>query len=260
MIPRHQSFLLVILLLASVGMGVMLWQMRERAHQRLLDGEDSAPTQAPAVTPAQEFTLLVANDSDGSMQPQAHTLPLPADPGARARAILGKLLEVYAAPGAVHPVPGGANSITQVFLLPAQPLYTTTPVKPVVENRPAPGGPATHPAVGSSSALPTTAADPGSGVADPSSMQNATPAPEPTTPQLAVVNLTSAFANNHPSGLEAETLTILSLCATLHANLPRVTQVRFLVDGQPRPTLAGHADLTRSYLTSDTAGVSGSQP
>jgi hypothetical protein len=27
-----------------------------------------------------------------------------------------------------------------------------------------------------------------------------------------------------------------------------VRQVRFLVDGQPKETLAGHADLTRSYL------------
>jgi hypothetical protein len=65
---------------------------------------------------------------------------------------------------------------------------------------------------------------------------------------LAVVNLTSAFVASHPSGIEPETLTMLSICGTLHANLPRVTQVRFLVDGQPRATLAGHADLTRTYL------------
>ena len=42
---------------------------------------------------------------------------------------------------------------------------------------------------------------------------------------------------------------MLSILGTLHANLPRITQVRFLVDGQPRETLAGHADLTRTYLT-----------
>jgi hypothetical protein len=256
MIPRHQTFLFVLLLLASVGMGAMLWQMRERAHQRLLEGEDSAPTQAPAVTPAQEITLLAANDSDGSMQPQAHTLPLPADPGARARAILGKLLDLYAAPGAVHPVPGGAASITQVFFLPAQPLYASAPAKPASSARPA-ASPSTISAP--SSSAETSSGASGSALADPSSTQSAVPS-EPTTPQLAVINLTGAFANNHPSGLEAETLTILSLCATLHANLPRVTQVRFLVDGQPRPTLAGHADLTRTYLTSDTAGVAGSQP
>jgi hypothetical protein len=66
-----------------------------------------------------------------------------------------------------------------------------------------------------------------------------------------VVNLTSAFAASHPSGIETETLTLLSICATLHANLPRVAQVRFLVDGQPRATLAGHADLTRAYLATE---------
>ncbi len=52
----------------------------------------------------------------------------------------------------------------------------------------------------------------------------------------------------HPSGIEPETLTLLSMIATLHANLPAVTQVHFLVDGEPRATLAGHADLTRTYL------------
>ena len=51
---------------------------------------------------------MVANDADNSLLPQIHSLPLPADPGARARAVLGKLLDLYAAPDATHPVPGGA--------------------------------------------------------------------------------------------------------------------------------------------------------
>ena len=65
---------------------------------------------------------------------------------------------------------------------------------------------------------------------------------------LAVVNLTRAFVQNHPSGIEPETLTLLSMIATLRANLPQVAQVRFVVDGQEQATLAGHADLTRTYL------------
>ena len=65
---------------------------------------------------------------------------------------------------------------------------------------------------------------------------------------LAVVDLTRSFVHTHPSGIEPETLTLLSMIATLHANLPAVTQVRFLVDGEPRPTLAGHADLSRTYV------------
>jgi hypothetical protein len=44
---------------------------------------------------------------------------------------------------------------------------------------------------------------------------------------------------------------------TLDANLPRMKEVRFLVDGQPRATLAGHADLTRTYLTNEDAVAAG---
>ncbi len=77
-----------------------------------------------------------------------------------------------------------------------------------------------------------------------------TPMPEGT---LAVVNLSGAFAQAHPSGIAPETLTLLSLIATLHANLPAIAEVRFLVDGAPRDTLAGHADLTHTYLASSSA-------
>jgi hypothetical protein len=212
-IPRYQTILFGVLLLASVAMSVVLWQLRERAHQRLLAGQDSAPTQAPQVAPAEPATLLVANDADNSLLAQVQSLPLPQDPGARARVVLGKLLELYAAPDAAHPVPGGAGSIAQVFLLP----------------------------------VPNQDQDPGR-------------TPPPAGPQLAVVNLTGAFVASHPSGLETETLTVLSICGTLHANLPRVTQVRFLVDGQTRATLAGHADLTRTYLAMDAAPTEGAHP
>ncbi|HTV14434.1 MAG TPA: GerMN domain-containing protein [Acidobacteriaceae bacterium] len=82
--------------------------------------------------------------------------------------------------------------------------------------------------------------------------------PVPPTPghnggegQMAVVDLNGALAAAQPSGIEPETLTLLAMMATLHANLPEVTQVHFLVDGQPRDTLAGHADLTRTYLASE---------
>jgi hypothetical protein len=72
---------------------------------------------------------------------------------------------------------------------------------------------------------------------------------------MAVVDLSGSFVAAHPSGIEAETLTLLSIIGTLHANFPEIAQVRFLVDGQPRDTLAGHADLTRTYLASDAPGV-----
>ncbi|HUN86825.1 MAG TPA: GerMN domain-containing protein [Terracidiphilus sp.] len=203
MIPRYQKVIFILLLLASLGMGAELWHLRERAHQRLLAGETTAPTKAPIVAPAEEATLLVANDMDGSLTPQERSLPLPADPGVRARVLLGKLLDLYAAPDAAHPVPGGAAGVGQVFLMPVPGANT--------KNSSSPGA------------------------------------------LLAVVNLTGAFAAGHPSGIETESLTVLSMCGTLRANLPDVAEVRFLVDGQQRATLAGHADLTRTYLTADAA-------
>jgi len=214
-IPRYQTVLFVILLVASIVMGTVLYQLRARAHLRLLAGQDSAPTQAPEVAPAEQATLLVANDADNSLMPQALSLPLPQSPGARARAVLGKLLDLYAAPNSTHAVPGGAGSITQVFLLPATSNGAATPAP------------------------------------------NSAPQDAQSGPLLAVVNLTGTFAANHPSGLVTETLTVLSICATIHANLPRVTQVRFLVDGQVRATLAGHADLSRTYLATEAVPTEG---
>jgi hypothetical protein len=119
--------------------------------------------------------------------------------------VLGKLLDLYAATDSTHPVPGGAASVAQVFLLPV-------------------------------------------------------PGVKASADQLAVVNLTGTFAASHPSGLETESLTVLSICATIRANLPNVSEVRFLVDGQPRPTLAGHADLTRTYLTAEVTPAEGNKP
>ena len=55
--------------------------------------------------------------------------------------------------------------------------------------------------------------------------------------QIAVVNLNGGFVEHHPSGILVETLTLLSILSTLHANLPQITQVRFLVDGHQKETL-----------------------
>lgn len=223
MIPRYQVVIFSILVLASLAMGGVLWHLRQRAQERLRAGVDSAPTKAPEVAPAEKATLMVANDDDNALLPQVHSLPLPADPGARARAVLARLLDLYAAPNATHPIPGGANSVSQVFLL------------PLPRNGSAAAPQKTNTVVATDSGAPISGG------------------PEPEHPEMAVVNLTSNFAASHPSGLETETLTVLSICGTIHANLPQVTEVRFLVDGNLRPTLAGHADLTRTYLVGDAA-------
>lgn len=193
MIPRFQRFLFGAMLLAAVVMAIVLIRMRERAHDRLMMAVDSQPLSAPSSAPVEKITLLVANDLDGSLIPVERSFPLPKDPNARARVLMQKLLEEYAAPKSTHPI-ANASGVEEVFLMPLQQQKGL----------------------------------------------------------MAVVNLSAPFVQAQPSGIEPETLTLLSMIATLHANLPQITEVRFLVDGQQKDTLAGHADLTRSYLASDT--------
>jgi hypothetical protein len=79
------------------------------------------------------------------------------------------------------------------------------------------------------------------------------PGPHAQPGQLAVINLRGSFIDNHPSGIQVEALTVESIIGTLHAALPEITTIRFLVDGHPHDTLAGHADLLRTYPATDTA-------
>lgn len=193
MISRIQRLLFAAMLLAAVVMAVVLIRMRERAHDRLIAAADNQPISAPSTEPVEKITLLVANDLDGSLIPVERSFPMPKDPNARARVLMQKLVEEYAAPKSTHPI-ANASGVDEVFLMP----------------------------------LPQQKG------------------------MMAVVNLNAAFVQAQPSGIEPETLTLLSMIATLHANLPQITEVRFLVDGQQKDTLAGHADLTRVYLASDT--------
>lgn len=195
MIPRYQRVLLWVLLLVSAVMAIFLIRERERASDKLQAAADAVPLTPPSAMPASEVTLMLANDTDGSLVNTDRPIALPSEPHARARYLLNQLLAEYAKPGSAHPIAANAG-VDDVFLLP----------------------------------LPGT-----------------------TGGTLAVVNLSSGLLQAHPSGIETETMTLLSLIGTLHANMPEVAQVRFLVDGAPRDTLAGHADLTRTYLASSAA-------
>lgn len=197
MIPRYQKVILWLLLLSSVAMAAYLLRMRSRAQDQLASVPDAAPMRAPVEAPSTSVTLMIANDSDGSLAPVQRQFALPAETTTRARAILNDLAAEYAQTGSPHPLAAIA-AVNDVFLLPAP--------------------------------QSATQADAG---------------------QMAVVNLNGSFADHHPSGIEVETLTLLSMLGTLHANLPQIVQVRFLVDGKPKDTLAGHADLTRVYLTAN---------
>lgn len=69
-------------------------------------------------------------------------------------------------------------------------------------------------------------------------------------PETAIIDTSAQFADAHPSGVLLEEMTICSLIESLNANVPGITRIKFLVDGQERETLAGHADLMSFYQSS----------
>jgi hypothetical protein len=226
MIHKHQRIVFWCLVGCILLMATLLFLERQRGRDRILSLATQTPMDAIAAS-AEPVTLDLANDSDGSISAQPREMALPVDSNARARALLDQLVAEYAQPGSAHPLPQG-SAVAEVFLLPLPVIgYSVNPSAPPLED----GSPATSPVAA------------------------ATPGPQPATPggELAVIDLRSSFVNQHPSGVGVESLTLLSIVGTLHANLPQIEQVRFLVDGQARETLAGHADLLRTYPSRDTA-------
>ena len=236
-IPRHQRILFWVMLAGSILMAIFLIRLRERAHDRLSMLNDPTPLAAPADQPAEAVTFEIANDADGTINPVQQWISLPQDPTIRVRALLDRLLAQYALPQSTHPLSGG-EGVDEVFLLPIPSPRATSAAGPAA----------------SSAAVPAPGNAPASGNA---------PAPNSQytgSGLLAVVNLHSSFVESHPSGIAVETLTLLSIARTLHENMPNIEQVRFLVDGQQRETLAGHADLTRVYLTADQPALTANPP
>ena len=215
MISRHQRIVFWSLVGCILAMGALLFGERQHARDRIVALADATPLDAPYST-TESVTLDLANDADGSITATTRPIALPGEVTARARALLEHLIAEYSLPGSTHPLQSGA-AVDDVFLLPL-------------------------PLVGHSANTSALIAS-----TDPNALQPQTPGGE-----LAVINLRSTFVNAHPSGVEVESLTLLSIIGTLHTNLPQIEQIRFLVDGQPRETLAGHADLLRTYPSKDT--------
>lgn len=208
-------------------MALVLLRGCEQAREKLTRHRDETPLAAPVATQNQTVRLALANDAEGSIVMVDREVALPEEATARARTLLTRLIAEYSYKGSAHPMESGP-AVDDVFLL-------DLPLRPPV----APGTKATEPPRQDNSG------------GEPSN-SDAAPGPVTTGGKLAVVNLHGSFADHHASGIEVETLTIDSIRGTLYANFPRIEQVRFLVDGQPRETLNGHADLMRTYDVIDT--------
>ena len=59
------------------------------------------------------------------------------------------------------------------------------------------------------------------------------------------VDLDATVRAKHPGGSMQELLTVYSVVNTLLVNLPTMTEVQILIDGQEADSLAGHVDLRR---------------
>ncbi len=229
MSARNMRILFWCLFACILGMATVLIVEHIHARDRVRDlaSQDETPIDAPGAG-TEAVTLDLANDDEGSVNATDRAIALPAEVNARARALLDHLLTEYALPGSAHPLPPGVM-VNEIFLLPL----------PVTGHAVDAANPATPD--GRVQTIPVAPTD-------------AFTALQPKTPggELAVIDLRSNFVNSHPSGVEVETLTLNSIIGTLHTNLPQIEQIRFLVDGQPRETLAGHADLLRTYPSRDT--------
>ncbi|MGA9527945.1 MAG: GerMN domain-containing protein [Terriglobales bacterium] len=75
-------------------------------------------------------------------------------------------------------------------------------------------------------------------------------------PGAAVIDLNSAFADQHRSGIQVEQLTVNSMIETLAMNVPGIQRIKILVDGKGRETLAGHADLSDWFDVATVAQAS----
>jgi hypothetical protein len=230
MIPRFQRILFWVLAGSILLMLLFLLRGCRQARERLTQQRDETPLAAPVATPSETFHLALANDADGSIVMVDRTIALPTEPTARTRTLLSRLIAEYSAKDSAHPIESGP-AIDDVFLV-------DLPLRPASALGGATAGDQSGTAVSDEAAAPS---------------DGGTTSPEANTGQLAIINLHGGFANHHPSGIEPETLTIDSILGTLYANFPRIEQARFLVDGQPRETLNGHADLLRTYTVSDTS-------
>jgi hypothetical protein len=216
MIPRYQRIVYWTLVALIALMFLLLIRGCVTNHQRISAMRDESRIPAPTDLPPEQVSIAQANDADTSITLDDVSIPVPADPSLRAKVILDRMFADFAQSASTHPLPAGPV-VTDVFMV----------------------------------SLPVTNPSPDSN--DFAADQQPSPYGHIHAPGdlLAVVNLTKTFADAHPSGIETEDLTLRAIISTLHANFPAVQEVRFLVGGQPRDTLAGHADLTRPYAILD---------
>jgi hypothetical protein len=68
-----------------------------------------------------------------------------------------------------------------------------------------------------------------------------------------VADFSEAIGTSTPSGIQSEQLAVDSIARTLEANVPQVKRLKILIHGQEVDTLAGHLDLTQTFVVNSKA-------
>lgn len=77
----------------------------------------------------------------------------------------------------------------------------------------------------------------------------------------AIADFSESLATATPSGIQSEQIAVDSITRTLEANVPQVQRLKILIHGQEVETLAGHLDLTGTFLVNTkAAGVASGDP
>jgi hypothetical protein len=69
----------------------------------------------------------------------------------------------------------------------------------------------------------------------------------------AIADFSEALATETPSGIQSEQMAVDSITQTLEATVPKVQRLKILIHGQEVETLAGHLDLTGTFLVNANA-------
>ena len=76
----------------------------------------------------------------------------------------------------------------------------------------------------------------------------------------AIADFSEALATSIPSGIASEQLAVDSMTRTLEANVPEVKRLKILIHGQEVETLAGHVDLTGTFVVHADASPAPTNP
>jgi hypothetical protein len=71
----------------------------------------------------------------------------------------------------------------------------------------------------------------------------------------AIADFSAALATSTPSGIESEQMAVDSIVKTLEANVPQIRKLKILIHGQEAETLAGHLDLSGTFVVNASSAL-----